>query len=64
MTKIGEEQGAWAGKTALAILKGKAPSSIPVAANKEAKLFLNVKIASRAGIVFKPELVAAAQVIK
>jgi ABC-type uncharacterized transport system substrate-binding protein len=64
MTKIGEEQGTWAGKTALAILKGKAPSSIPVAANKEAKLFLNVKIASRAGIVFKPELVAAAQVIK
>jgi ABC-type uncharacterized transport system substrate-binding protein len=64
MTKVPEEQGAWAGKTALAILKGASPASIPVAANKEAKLFLNVKIASHAGIVFKPELVGAAQVIK
>lgn len=64
MTKIAEEQGIWAGKTALAILKGASPASIPVAANKEAKLYLNVKLASRAGIVFKPELVKNAEILK
>jgi ABC-type uncharacterized transport system substrate-binding protein len=64
MTKIAEEQGILAGKMALAILKGAAPSSIPVTQNKEAKLYLNVKLASRAGIVFKPELVKAAEILK
>jgi ABC-type uncharacterized transport system substrate-binding protein len=64
MTKIAEEQGIWAGKTALAILKGTPPSSIPVAANKEAKLYLNVKLASKAGVVFKPELVKNAEILK
>jgi ABC-type uncharacterized transport system substrate-binding protein len=64
MTKIAEEQGIWAGKTTLSILKGSAPSSIPVAANKQAKLYANVKLASKAGIVFKPELIRNAEVIK
>ncbi len=64
MTKIAEEQGIWAGKTALAILKGASPSSIPVAANKEAKLYLNVKLASKAGVVFKPDLVKKAEILK
>jgi ABC-type uncharacterized transport system substrate-binding protein len=64
MTKIPEEQGIWAGKAALEIMKGKSPASIPVTSNKNAKLFINVKVASKAGIVFKPELVANAQVLK
>ncbi len=64
MTKLPEEQGIWAGKAALQIVKGADPSSIPVSANKQAGLFLNVKLASKAGIVFKPELVKAAQIIK
>jgi ABC-type uncharacterized transport system substrate-binding protein len=64
MTKIAEEQGIWAGKTALAILKGTPPSAIPVTANKEAKLYLNVKLASKAGIVFKPDLVKNAEILK
>ncbi len=64
MTKIAEEQGLWAGKTALAILKGASPASIPVTANKEAKLYLNVKLASKAGIVFKPDLVKNAEILK
>jgi ABC-type uncharacterized transport system substrate-binding protein len=64
MTKIPEEQGIWAAKAALAILKGASPGSIPVTENKGAALMINVKIASHAGIVFKPELVKHAQVIK
>jgi ABC-type uncharacterized transport system substrate-binding protein len=64
MTKLPEEQGVWAGKAALQIIKGASPSSIPVSANKQAGLFLNVKLASKAGIVFKPELVKTAQVMR
>jgi ABC-type glycerol-3-phosphate transport system substrate-binding protein len=64
MTKVGEEQGIWAAKAALRILKGEAPSSIPLAQNKDAKLFLNVKLASAAGVVFDPALVRNAQVLK
>lgn len=64
MTKVPQEQGIWAAKAAVAILKGKSPADIPIVANKEAKLFVNVKLASKAGIVFKPELVSNAQVIR
>ncbi len=62
--KIAEEQGIWSGKTALAILKGAPPSSIAIASNKEAQIMVNVKLASKAGVVFKPELVRNAVVVK
>ena len=61
-TKIAEEQGIWAGKAAIDILKGTAPSAIPVTANKQAKIFINPKLAAKVGVVFKPELVTNAQV--
>jgi hypothetical protein len=64
LTKIEEEQGAWAGQTALRILKGESPSAIPVAANKQSKMFMNVKLASKAGVVFRPEIVRSAQVVQ
>ena len=64
MTKVAEEQGIWAAKAALQILKGTPPSAIQPVKNKEASLYLNVKLASRAGIVFKPELLKNAQVMK
>ncbi len=63
-TKIAEEQGAWAGKAAIDILKGATPASIPVAANKQAKIFINPALATKAGIIFKPELVKVAEVAK
>ena len=64
MTKIPEEQGIWAAKTSLSILRGQSPGAIPIVPNKEAKLYVNVKLASKAGIVFKPELVSNAQVLR
>ncbi len=64
MTKIAEEQGIWAGKAALQIVKGTPPSGIAPVQNKEYQLFLNVKLASRAGVVFKPELLKNASVFK
>ncbi len=64
LVKVAQEQGIWSGKTALAILKGEKPSSIPIAANKEGQIMVNVKLASKAGVVFKPELVRNAVVVK
>ncbi|HTN52863.1 MAG TPA: ABC transporter substrate binding protein [Anaeromyxobacter sp.] len=62
--KVAEEQGQWAAKTTIAILKGTAPSAIPVTPNKQAKVLLNPAVAGKAGILFKPELVRSAQVAK
>ena len=58
--KIAEEQGWWAGQTALRILQGTAPGDIPVTENKETKLFLNMKLAKQMGIYFPMELIQQA----
>lgn len=55
--KIAEEQGWWAGKTALRILKGTSPSDIPVTTNKESRLYLNMELAKRLRIKFPMELI-------
>ncbi|MFT6582558.1 MAG: ABC-type uncharacterized transport system substrate-binding protein [Alphaproteobacteria bacterium] len=41
ITKVPEEQGEWAGKVALKILEGAAPSSIPIVANSRRAIWLN-----------------------
>lgn len=64
LTKIEEEQGAWAGQAALRILRGEAPASIPVAVNKQSKILINPALAARAGVIFRPEIVRAAEVVK
>ncbi len=64
MTKVAKEQGIWAAKAILEVWKGKSAGSIPIARNKEAKLMINVKLASKAGVVFKPALVRSAEVVK
>ncbi len=43
---------------------GTAPSAIPFARNKEGQIMVNVKLAAKAGVVFKPELVRNAVVLK
>lgn len=62
--KMAEEQGWWAGKTALKILNGTQPSAIPVASTKYSKLILNMKLAKRMGIVFPMELIETAEFIE
>jgi ABC-type uncharacterized transport system substrate-binding protein len=62
-TKVPEEQGQWAVGAVADILGGKAPSAIPVTANKKAKVLLNVKMAGKAGVIFKPEVVRAATIV-
>jgi ABC-type uncharacterized transport system substrate-binding protein len=63
-TKIEEEQGAWAGATALRILKGEPPSAIAIAQNHQSKILMNVKLAAAAKVVFRPEIVRNAQVVQ
>ena len=60
IVKIAEEQGWWAGKTALRILDGKSPADIPVVTNKESRMYLNMPLAKQLGIKFPMELIEKA----
>jgi hypothetical protein len=64
LTKIPEEQGEWAASTALLILNGTGPEDIPFATNKEGKLFVNLKIADKLGVIIRPELLKNAEIIR
>ena len=64
MLKSPEEQGRWSANAALKILDGTAPSAIPIVKNKEAKMLLNIKLASKAGVIFKAALLKNAEIIK
>mgnify|MGYP001812754597 CR=1 FL=1 len=61
---IAEEQGWWAGKTALRILGGTAPSDIPIVQNRQSRLFLNMKLAHHLGIKFPMALIEQATLIE
>jgi ABC-type uncharacterized transport system substrate-binding protein len=49
-TRSAEEQGRYAAETALKIINGTPPSSIPVVGNVEANIIINMKIAKKLGI--------------
>ena len=61
--KIPEEQGSFAAKAALEILNGKSPTDIPVKTNEKLKIYLNMKMAKKLGIVFPIELVNGAELV-
>lgn len=61
--QIAEEQGKWAARTALRILDGTPPSSIPVTQNREGRLTLNLGMANALGITFDPALTRHADLI-
>jgi hypothetical protein len=63
-TKIPEEQGNWSALTALRILDGTKPSEIPQVTNKIGKLYVNLKIADKLGVVVNPELLKDATIIR
>ncbi len=54
--KVPEEQGRWAARAALQILDGVPPSRIPLAHNKEGRLYFNPRIAARLGVAQFPPL--------
>lgn len=61
--RIAAEQGWWAGKTAMAILRGKPVSHIPVTANRQSKTILNMALAKHLGIKFPMEILKKASLI-
>lgn len=63
VSTVPREQGEYAGRVALAILDGTPPQDIPLAKNKKAQIFLNMKLAKQLGIIFPMELVGSAQLI-
>jgi len=58
--KIAEEQGWWAGKTALKILQGASPDDIPITVNKKFRVYLNMVLAKKLGIKFPMNLIEQA----
>lgn len=58
-----EEQGAWVAQTTLKILNGQSPSNIPITRNREGRLFVNLRIAEKLGVTFKPALLKIGEVI-
>jgi ABC-type uncharacterized transport system substrate-binding protein len=61
--KVGEEQGEYAARTALAILAGKSPADFPVVTNHKARIYLNMPLARALGIRFPVEMLAGAHLI-
>jgi ABC-type uncharacterized transport system substrate-binding protein len=64
MTKSAEEQGRWAAKAALYILKGYSPSALPIVKNRTGDSFINLKLAKRLGIEFNKHLLKTVNVIE
>lgn len=64
IAKIPQEQGQWAASAALEILSGKSPEDIPIAKNKQGRLYINLKLGQKLGIIFKPELIETAKIIR
>lgn len=56
LTKVAEEQGEWSAKTALTILRGKNPKSIPIIVNQRTNIFVNPALLKSAGIKLPPYL--------
>lgn len=56
MAKVAGEQGDWAGRAALRILKGARPESIPLAANQRWNIFINPALLQKAGFTLPAEI--------
>lgn len=63
LTKVAREQGIWAGKTAMAILSGRAIKTIPKTVNKETRSYINRGLATKIGFAPGPELMGRSQII-
>ncbi len=61
--KASEEQGQWAGRTALKILAGTSPADIPVVTNTRARIYLNMPVAKKLNVVFPMTLIESAELV-
>jgi hypothetical protein len=60
MAKIADEQGEWAAKTAVLILDGVKPTSIPVVANRRWNMFINARLLDKAHFKLASDIVRKA----
>ena len=63
LAKVPQEQGQWAARTALRILRGTPPSDIPVAINEQARLIVNMRLAVALGAILEPALLETAEFV-
>jgi ABC-type uncharacterized transport system substrate-binding protein len=61
--KVSEEQGAWASQTALKILDGASPDSIPVVKNQEGKLLINTRVAKALNVELSFDVLESADIV-
>jgi ABC-type uncharacterized transport system substrate-binding protein len=64
LTLMAEEHGVWAAETALKILGGTPASEIPIVTNKQGHLMLNLHMADKLNIAFKPGMLKLAEIIR
>ena len=62
--KLPAEQGDWAAKAAIQIMKGVAAGTIPVASNQQGELVLNARIAKKLGVTPSFEMLQGAKVLE
>lgn len=63
-SKVNHEFGEYAANTALKILDGKSPADIPISTNKQAKVYLNMRLAKKLSIKFSMELIERATFVE
>jgi len=63
LAKLGSEQGEWAAGAARRILSGTSPTDIPVATNQHARVYLNMVLAKRLGVIFPVEMIEQAVLV-
>lgn len=61
MVHYSQEQGWWAGKTAVRIINGTAPSEIPITKNHHWRVYSNLHLAKKAGIHLSSRLLKTAK---
>jgi ABC-type uncharacterized transport system substrate-binding protein len=64
LTLMAEEHGVWAAETALKILGGTPASEIPIVTNKQGHLLLNLRLAEKLNVAFKPGMLKLAEIIR
>jgi len=64
LTKIAEEHGEWSVKTAIKIMSGVSPRSIPIEKSKRGKFYINTTIAKKLNIKFNESLMMNAVIVK
>ena len=64
MTKVAEEQGMWAGKTAVSILNGKDPAKIKIVENHKSNIFINKALSQKLNLPLPKSITQRATIVE